>query len=87
MLKTHQAHHDELDACLTVLQNTHNMVTKSTLWKFYNNLRLAWVALDNEMIMCRRLNKVTPKYKDLETVFNAHYKNFEQWQVMAALMH
>lgn len=87
MFENHLTHHDELAACLAALQQTSNMVTKSTLWKFYNNLRLAWVDLDNEMIMCRRLNKVTPKYKDLEAAFAEHYKNFEQWQVMASLMY
>ena len=87
MLVRHQAHHDELDVCLTVLQNTKDMVAKSTLWKFYNNLRLAWVALDNEMINCRRRGKVTHKYTELEAEFLQHYHNFEQWTVMAALMY
>lgn len=84
---THQAHRDQLDVCLTTLQQTNNMVAKSTLWKFYNNLRLAWVALDNEMIECRRTKKVTLKYKELEVAFVENYKNFEQWHVMAALMY
>jgi hypothetical protein len=87
MQVTHQAHRDELDVCLTVLQNTHNMVTKSTLWKFYNNLRLSWVALDNEMINCRRRGKLTHKYTELEAEFLSHYTNFEQWHIMAALMY
>ena len=87
MQAQHQAHRDELDVCLTALQNTHNMVAKSTLWKFYNNLRLTWVALDTEMIECRRRNRVTHKYTELEAEFTQHYKNFEQWTVMAALMY
>jgi hypothetical protein len=87
MQERHQTHRDELDVCLTMLQNTHNMVAKSTLWKFYNNLRLTWVDLDNEMVECRRLRKVTLKYTELESRFAEHYKNFEQWTTMAALMY
>ena len=87
MQARHQAHHDELDVCLTALQNTSGIVAKSTLWKFYNNLRLTWVALDNEMINCRRRGKVTHKYTELEAEFAEHYKNFEQWTVMAALLY
>lgn len=83
----HQARRDELDKCLTTLQQTTNMVAKSTLWKFYNNLRLAWVALDTEMIECRRTKKVTLKYKEIDAEFASHYTNFEQWHIMAALMH
>lgn len=87
MHERHQKHRDELDVCLTALQNTDNMVAKSTLWKFYNNLRIAWVALDTEMIECRRRNKVTHKYTEIEAEFSQHYTNFEQWHLMATLMY
>jgi hypothetical protein len=87
MQERHQAHRDELDVCLTTLQNTNNIFTKSTLWKFYNNLRLTWIELDTEMIECRRHGKVTHKYTELESKYAEHYKNFEQWTVMAALMY
>jgi hypothetical protein len=87
MQAKHQAHHNELDACLVVLQNTKDIVAKSALWKFYNNLRLTWVALDNEMIECRRRGRVTSKYTELEVQFAEHCKNFEHWQIMAALLY
>lgn len=87
MFEAHQTHRDELDVCLVALQNTHNMVTKSALWKFYNNCRTIWVELDNEMINCRRLKKVTQKYTDLEVKYAEAIKNFEQWHVMATLMY
>jgi len=87
MQERHQNHRDELDLCLTALQGTNNMVAKSTLWKFYNNLRITWVELDNEMVNCRRRNKVTHKYTELEAEFAEHFANFNQWHVMAALMY
>ena len=87
MHEQHQKHRDELDVCLTALQQTNNMVAKSTMWKFYNNLRITWVELDREMVECRRLKRVTPKYTDLEAKYAEHYKNFEQWHVMASLMY
>lgn len=83
----HQAHHDELDVCLTILQNTKDIVAKSSLWKFYNNLRQTWIELDNEMINCRRRGKITHKYTELEAKYAEHYRNFEQWAVMVALMY
>ena len=87
MHNVHQSHRDELDVCLTALQQTNNMVAKSTLWKFYNNLRLTWVELDNEMINCRRRGRLTHKYTEIEAKYAEHYKNFEQWTTMAALMY
>lgn len=83
----HQSRRNELDVCLEMLQNTNNIVAKSTLWKFYNNLRLIWVEMDKEMVECRRRKKATPKYTELESQFVQHYQNFEQWTVMAALMY
>lgn len=87
MQEQHQKFRDDLDVCLTALQQTHNMVVKSTLWKFYNNLRLSWVDLDSEMVECRRRKRVTQKYTELAARFAEHYRNFEQWHVMAALMY
>ena len=87
MQAQHQAHRDELDVCLTALQNTHNMVAKSTLWKFYNNLRLAWVLLDTEMIQCRRRGKVTHKYTELEQKFEQYVGELEQWATFAKLLY
>jgi hypothetical protein len=86
MHTTHQFYRNQLDECLTTLQKIDDIVLKSSLWKFYNNLRFAWVALDTEMIQCRRRGKVTPKYTELAEEFTAHYKNFEHWQILAVLM-
>jgi hypothetical protein len=83
----HQSYRDELDVCLTALQNTNNMVAKSTMWKFYNNCRLLWVELDTEMVECRRRKRVTQKYTELASKYTESIKNFEQWHVMAALMY
>jgi hypothetical protein len=41
--------------------------------------------LDIEMVECRRLKRVTPKYTDLERNLNECVTVFEQWSIMAAL--
>jgi hypothetical protein len=87
MQENHQKHRDELDVCLTALQQMTDIVAKSTMWKFYNTMRLTWVELDNEMIECRRRKRLTQKYTELEAKYAEHYRNFEQWQVMVHLLY
>ena len=82
----HQTHHDELDQCLVALQGITSMKTKSTMWKFYNNVRLTWVELDNEMVNCRRTKRITQKYTDLEAEFAENIRIFDQWHIKASLM-
>jgi len=83
----HQAHRDELDVLLTILQNTTDIRAKSALWKFYNNTRLIWVEMDTEMIQCRRRGKLTQKYTELEAQYAENIKIFEQWTTMATLIY
>ena len=85
MQENHQALKDRLDQCLVLLQNTTDMRAKSSLWKFYNNIRITWVELDKEMVECRRRKKVTQKYTSLEAQFNEYVNHFEQWATMAML--
>ena len=87
MHEKHQSHRDALDVCLVALQGTHNIVAKSTMWKFYNNCRLLWVELDIEMVECRRRKRVTQKYTELEAKYTESIRNFEQWHLMATLMY
>jgi hypothetical protein len=87
MQDNHQALHNKLDECLTALHNTHDIRAKSTMFKFYKNCRITWIFLDQEMVNCRRLKKVTLKYKELEAEFLEHVHNFEQWHLMASLMY
>jgi len=83
----HQSYRDKLDVCLTTLQSVKDMRAKSSLWKFYNTIRLIWIELDTEMIQCRRRKKLTPKYTELTVKFDECVNNFNQWHVMATLMY
>jgi hypothetical protein len=87
MLERHQANHDRLDACLMVVQNTTDIRAKSTIWKFYNNCRIVWTELDKEMVNCRRQQRITLKYEELEAKLLESIHTFEQWAMMAALMY
>ena len=87
MQAQHQANRDRLDECLTTLQETRDMRAKSSLRKFYENCRRTWVELDNEMVECRRRQRVTHKYTELQAQFDECVKHFEQWIIMAKLMY
>jgi hypothetical protein len=43
--------------------------------------------MDQEMVNCRRRDKLTQKYTELEAQFVEAVNTFEQWTVMAALMY
>jgi translation initiation factor 2 beta subunit (eIF-2beta)/eIF-5 len=87
MQQQHQANRDRLDECLTALQDTKDMKAKSSLWKFYENCRRTWIELDKEMVECRRRQRVTHKYTELQAQFDEYVKHFEQWIIMAKLMY
>ena len=87
MQETHQAIRDKLDECLHALQSTEDMRAKTALWKFYNTTRIIWVEMDKEMVECRRRNRVTPKYTELQAKFNECINNFEQWTTFAKLLY
>jgi hypothetical protein len=72
------------DNCFEQLQ-TMDMVPKSKMFKIYRNVSRAWMLLDMEMVECRRLKRITPKYTDLERNLNECVTVFEQWSIMAAL--
>ena len=87
MQAQHQANRDRLDECLTALQSTTDMQAKSALWKFYENCRTTWIKLDNEMVECRRRQRLTHKYTELQAEFDEYIKHFEQWLIMSKLMY
>ena len=87
MEQRHKANHDRLDQCLVVIQKSEDMRAKSALWKMYTNVRKTWVEMDQEMVLCRRSKRVTPKYTELESKLTAYIAEFEQWLTMAALIY
>lgn len=81
----HQANSDKLDECLSTMRTVTGVQAASTLWKFYNNARLVWKSLDNEMVECRRRRRLTQKYAELQVEFDECVNTYGQWRVMAAL--
>jgi hypothetical protein len=81
---THDLNHAKLQECFAQLQSM-GMIPKSKMFKFYRNASLAFTELDKEFVTCRRNKRMTPKYSELERVFNECVTNFEQWSIVAAL--
>jgi len=57
------------------------------LYKFYKNCKEIYTEMDKEMVNCRRRDKLTQKYTELEAKYIEAITTFEQWTVMAALMY
>ena len=47
-----------------------------TMWRVVRRL---WDELDQELIMCRRQNKCTTKYRDIETEIEQRLENVEKY--------
>lgn len=87
MFEQHEKNLELLEQCLDKLHAVDDMGARSTLWKFYANCRREWNEMDNEMVVCRRFKRVTPKYTEIEAKFHGCVNEFEQWLTMAALMY
>ena len=84
---THMKHYEHLQKCLKMVQDTKDIKARSTLYKIYSNCNDAYIAMDREMVECRRLSKVTHKYTELTEKFEVCVNEFEQWYLMATLMY
>ena len=87
MQQHHEAHIARLEQLLSSVSHTKDIRALSTLHKFYKNCREIYTKMDKEMVHCRRRNKLTQKYTELEAEFTEAVNTFEQWAVMAALMY
>ena len=63
------------------------MVPKSKMWKFYKNVSKAFAELDAENVNCRRVQKTTAKYQELEQKYYECITVFEQYSIIAALQY
>ena len=63
------------------------MVPKSKMWKFYKNVSNGWNQLDSEFVECRRVQKTTLRYQELEQNYNECITVFEQYSLIAALQY
>lgn len=87
MQQHHEAHLAKLDALLKTFGPTSDIRVRSTLYKFYRTCRQIYTEMDKEMVNCRRRDKLTQKYTELEAQFLEAVNTFEQWTVMATLMY
>ena len=87
MQQQHEAQIAKLEELLASVSHTKDMRARSTLYKFYRNCREIYTEMDKEMVNCRRRDKLTQKYTELQAQFTEAINTFEQWAVMAALMY
>jgi hypothetical protein len=87
MQQQHEAHIAQLEKLLASVSHTKDIRARSNLFKFYKNCREIYTEMDKEMVNCRRRNKLTQKYTELQARFVEATTTFEQWTVMAALMY
>ena len=82
----HAQNHQKVDSCQSQWREL-GIVSRSQLWKFVQNVNNAWAEMDKEFVACRRTGRITTKYTELESKFLECVTVYEQWLVMAALMH
>lgn len=87
MFKQHDDNRQLLEQCLDKLHAVEDLRARNTLWKFYTNCRRIWAEMDNEFVVCRRHNRLTLKYTELEVKFRECVGEFDQWITMAALIY
>ena len=69
------------------VQNTEDMRARSQLFKLWKNCVNIHTEMDKEMVQCRRYQRVTPKYTELEAQLNEAIQNFEHWVTYARLLY
>ena len=52
----------------------------------WRSARNTWMLMDQELIQCRRINKPTPKYQDLEKNLTESLETMEQYITFATLL-
>ena len=69
------------------VQNTQDMRARSQLFKLWKNCVNIRTEMDKELVNCRRYQRVTPKYTELESSLKESIQNFEQWVTFARLLY
>jgi hypothetical protein len=82
----HSDNHSKLSVCFDQLNGLGTM-PRSKMCKIYDNIRQIWSAMDSEFVECRRRQRLTLKYTELQTKYLDSIKVFEQWTIMATLIY
>ena len=69
------------------VQGTDDIRARSELFKLWKNCVNIRTEMDKEMVQCRRYQRVTPKYTELEAQLNEAIQNFEHWVTYARLLY
>lgn len=72
---------------LTLISRTEDMRARSQLMKMYWNCKNVYDSISKESVECRRLQRVTPKYTELEQKFEQYVLELEQWATFAKLLY
>ena len=73
------------DECLRHIATISDIVERSDLYKIFNNVSVAFKNLDVEFIECKKRNKLTIKYQELEQKFDEVANIFGQYVTLSLL--
>jgi len=77
----------KLEELLLLVRTTKDMRARSQLFKMYTNCKSVYTEMSKELVECRRYQKVTHKYTELEQKLQENITNFEQWAMFATLLY
>lgn len=80
-------HQQRLDELLALINRTSDIRARSQLMKMYWNCKNAYEDISREGVECKRLQRVTPKYTELEQKFEQYVGELEQWATFAKLLY
>ncbi len=80
-------HQQRLDELLALIKRTSDIRARSQLMKMYWNCKRAYDDISRESVECKRLQRVTPKYTELEQKFEQYVSELEQWATFAKLLY
>ena len=76
-----------LEELLVLVGRTSDMRARSQLMKMYWNCKKVLDEISKESVECRRLQRITPKYTELEQKFDQYVNELEQWATFAKLLY
>ena len=77
----------QLTELLSQVQATNDPQGKNDLGKLHKACSLILTEISKESVNCRRLQKVTPKYVELDQQFKEAISNLQQWITFAKLLY
>ena len=80
-------HQLSLDELLALIRQTEDIRGRSQLMKIYWNCKKVLDDISRESVECKRLQRVTPKYTELQEKFEESVKELEQWAMFAKLLY